>query len=87
MYTSNEVETRLTAWKQRGDSKTQMIRKLAESCLDWPYVYAANGEMCTPEWRKNRMGVSDEKYSRAIHDACPVLNGTKQKEVGYDIVY
>ena len=72
MFTSNEVEACLNAWKQRGDSKAQLIRELAESCLDWPYVYAANGEMCTPEWRRNRMGVSDEKYANAIKTACPV---------------
>ena len=76
MYTSNEVEARLNTWKQRGDSKALLIRELAESCLGWPYVYASNGEMCAPDWRRNRMGVSDEKYANAIKTACPILSGT-----------
>ncbi|MBR3018492.1 MAG: peptidoglycan-binding protein [Clostridia bacterium] len=61
--------------KAAGASKSEIVKALAEYCLDWPYVYAAAGEMCTPEWRKNRMGYSDTKYAAAIRDACPVLNG------------
>lgn len=63
--------------KASNKSKAEIIKALAEYCLDWPYVYAAAGEMCTPEWRKNRMGYSDTKYANAIKTACPVLNGTQ----------
>ena len=65
----------LASWKKRGDSRPEIIRELSESCLSWPYVYAAAGEMCTPSWRKNRMGYSNEKYAAAIKDNCPVLSG------------
>lgn len=75
MYTAAEVGAMLEAWKKRGDSKPEIIRELSESCLGWPYVYAAAGEMCTPSWRRNRMGYSNEKYAAAIKDSCPVLSG------------
>jgi len=75
MYTTSEVDAMLASWKKRGDSRPEIIRELSESCLGWPYVYAAAGEMCTPSWRKNRMGYSNEKYAAAIKDNCPVLSG------------
>ena len=77
MYTAAEVGAMLEAWKKRGDSKPEIIRELSESCLGWPYVYAAAGEMCTPSWRRNRMGYSNEKYAAAIKDNCPVLSGKR----------
>ncbi len=44
-------------------------------CIGWPYVFAAAGEDCTPEWRRNRARHSNEKYAKAIVDNCPVLSG------------
>ena len=70
----------------QGVHKAEIVRKAAAMCMGWPYVYAAAGEMCTPEWRKNRMGYSDEKYAKAIKDTCPVLNGTKQQAIGFAFV-
>jgi hypothetical protein len=43
--------------------------------MGWPYVFAAAGEDCTPEWRRNRARHSNEKYAKAIVDNCPVLSG------------
>ena len=76
MYTAKDAEALVTRLKADGASKPDIVRKLAELCLGWPYVYAAAGEMCTPEWRKNRMQYSSEKYAAAIRDACPVLSGS-----------
>ena len=87
MNKATDVEILVNTLKAQGISKAEIIRRLADSCVGWPYVYAAAGEMCTPEWRKNRMGYSDEKYSAAIKNACPVLNGTKKQEIGYAAVY
>ena len=77
MFTAKEVEAKLECWKEMKESKPEIIRELSESCLGWPYVYAAAGEMCTPSWRRNRMGYSNEKYAAAIKDNCPVLSGTQ----------
>lgn len=77
MQTAKDAENLVVSLKKAGWEKADIIRKLAELCLGWPYVYAAAGEMCTPEWRKNRMGYSNEKYAKAIKDSCPVLCGTQ----------
>lgn len=82
MYTAKDAEALVTRLKAAGESKSGIVRQLAELCLGWPYVYAAAGEMCTPEWRKNRMQYSSEKYAAAIRDACPVLNGSASSCAG-----
>jgi len=76
MYTAKDAEALVKRMKAEGKAKEEIVRQLAELCLGWPYVYAAAGEMCTPEWRKNRMRYSDAKYAAAIRDACPVLSGS-----------
>lgn len=76
MYDAQDVEGVLEWMKYaEGKSRVEIVKAMAEYCIGWPYVYAAAGEMCTPEWRKNRMGYSDQRYAAAIHDSCPVLNG------------
>ena len=54
-----------------GVPKPDTIRQLALACLDWPYVFGAWGEQCTPANRKRR--------ARADHPTittkCPALNG------------
>ena len=54
-----------------GVPKPDCIRQLALACLDWPYVFGAWGEQCTPANRKRR--------ARADHPTittkCPALNG------------
>lgn len=69
------AESLVKQLKSLNTSKPNIVKELAEYCLDWPYVYAAAGEYCTPEWRKNRMGYSDTKYANAIKENCPVLSG------------
>lgn len=74
MYTAAEVGAMLEAWKKRGDSKPEIIRELSESCLGWPYVFGAAGEMCTPANRRKFAGYHPE-YQEKIYGACPVLSG------------
>ena len=74
MYTITEVDEMLTAWKERGDSKPEIVRELSESCLGWPYVFGAAGELCTPANRRKFAGYHPE-YQSKIYDACPVLSG------------
>lgn len=88
MYkTAKDAEALRGRLKAEGADKPEIIRQLSALCLGWPYVYAAAGEMCTPEWRKNRMQYSSEKYAAAIRDACPVLSGSQKQIIGYaDVV-
>ena len=61
--------------KAEGRSRAGIVRELSACCIGWPYVFAAAGEDCTPEWRRNRARHSNEKYAKAIVDNCPVLSG------------
>lgn len=82
MYTATDADALVNRLKAEGKRPAEIVRQLAVTCLGWPYVYAAAGEMCTTEWRKNRMRYSDAKYAAAIRDACPVLSGTASSCAG-----
>ena len=47
MYTASYVDSLLPAYK-REHSKAEAVRWLAMMCQDWPYVFGAAGEKCTP---------------------------------------
>ena len=51
--------------------KPEIIRRLADATLGWPYVFGAWGEPCTPANRKRRAR-SDHP---TIKSRCPALNG------------
>lgn len=77
MYTASYVSGETDRMKSSGLSRPEIIQRLAPMCLGWAYVWASVGEMCTPTWRQNRMGVADEHYAKEIRDNCPVLSGTQ----------
>ena len=82
MNTAKDAENLVSRLKAGGESKAEIIRQLAKLCLGWPYVWASNGQMCTPEWRRNRLPYCPEqKYSDMIRDNCPVLNGTQEQAI------
>lgn len=75
MYTAKDAEDLVNSLKASGASKANIVRKLAELCLGWPYVFASQGEMCTPKWRRNRIPYCrQQKYVDMIRDNCPVLS-------------
>ena len=83
MNTAKDAEALVSRLKAEGASRAEIIRQLAELCLGWPYVWASNGQMCTPEWRRNRLPYCPEqKYSDMIRDNCPVLSGSASSCTG-----
>lgn len=54
-----------------GVPKPDTIRQLALACLDWPYVFGAWGEQCTPANRKRRARADHP----TITSKCPACNG------------
>jgi cell wall-associated NlpC family hydrolase len=83
MYTAKDAEALVSRLKAEGANKAEIIRQLAELCLGWPYVWASNGQMCTPEWRRNRLPYCpDKKYSDMIRGNCPVLSGSASSCAG-----
>jgi len=82
MYTAKDAEALIAHLKSSGAGKAEIIRQVAELCLGWPYVWASNGQMCTPEWRRNRLPYCpDKKYSDMIRNNCPVLNGSQEQAI------
>lgn len=75
MYTTKDAETLAARLKEEAASKPEIIRQSSALCLGWPYVWASQGEMCTPEWRRNRIPYCRaQKYADTIRDNCPVLS-------------
>ena len=68
----NAIKVQLEA---EGASKPDIVRQLALACLDWPYVFAAWGEECTPSGRKRRM--RDDHPT--IKSKCQVLRDKDRK--------
>lgn len=61
MKSAAQVEALVAEWTGQGLQKTEIIRKTAEACLGWPYVWGASGQKCTPANRR----------AYAARDACP----------------
>ena len=76
MYNATAVEAMIASMKAAGTSKADIIRTTAEMRLGWQYVYASQGQDCTPQWRKSRIPYCpEEKYVAMIRENCPVLSG------------
>jgi len=87
MYTASFISGELARMRAEGDSKSEIVRKLAELRLGWQYVYASQGQDCTPQWRKSRIPYCpSEKYVTMINDNCPVLSGKQPACDGCDFV-
>ena len=87
MYKATSVNLLLADWKKRGVSKADIVRRQAECYLGWQYVYASQGQNCTPEWRKSRIPYCpSQKYVDMINNNCPVLSGKQPACDGCDYV-
>ena len=71
MKTITEVEAMKSQLTALATPKPEIIRRLADATLGWPYVFGAWGEPCTPANRKRRAR-SDHP---TIKSRCPALNG------------
>ena len=87
MYKATSVELFLADWKKQGVSKADIVRRQAECYLGWQYVYASQGQDCTPEWRKSRIPYCPStKYVDMINNNCPVLSRKQPLCDGCDFV-
>jgi len=79
MKTYAEVDNLIAQWKAEGLSKEEIIKRAAEACMGWPYVFGGCGQFCSP---KNRKSYADRSScpsaeSAVIRKKCQVLNGSK----------
>ncbi|MEE1200747.1 MAG: peptidoglycan-binding protein [Christensenellales bacterium] len=82
MNTAKDAENLVSRLKAEGAEKAEIVRQLSALCIGWPYVFASQGEMCTPEWRRNRLPYCrEQKYADMIRSDCPVLNGSQEQEI------
>lgn len=87
MYTASYIAAVLPDWKNQDVSKAEIVQWLAEMCLGWQYVYASQGQACTPSWRRSRISYCpEEKYVTMIRENCPVLSGKQPNCDGCDFV-
>ena len=87
MFTASYVQSQVEAMKARNTPKADIIRVTAEMRLGWQYVYASQGQDCTPQWRRSRITYCpSQKYVDMINTNCPVLSGKQPACDGCDFV-
>ena len=73
MNTAQYVANLIDQWKSSGAEAWRIAWSAALLCADWPYVFGAWGEECTPSARKRRA----REDHPTIVSGCRVLNGSK----------
>lgn len=86
MYKASSVDLFLADWKKQGVSKANLVRRQAGFYLGWQYVYASQGQNCTPEWRKSRIPYCPSKKYVDMINNCPMLSGNQPTCDGCDFV-
>lgn len=79
MKTAAEVSKLITDLKAQGMSKSEMVIRIAEACLGWPYVWGGAGQYCTPANRKKyaERSACPDAEAEQIRKNCQVLSGKK----------
>ena len=80
MNSAAHVDNDIDNWKTMGMTKAELVVKIAEDCLGWPYVYGERGAYDTPAKRRSRADALDASMpgeAAAIRKGCQVLNGSR----------
>ena len=79
MNNFKKAESLIAQWKASGLSASEIVCKIAEACLCWPYVWGAYGQKCTPSHRKAYASRSACPSGEAeqIRKKCQVCSGKK----------
>lgn len=82
MNTAADVDRLVEQIRQEGTSVSDMVVRVAEACMEWPYVYAEKGAEDTPEKRRSRANSLDSSMpaeAAEIRKTCPVLSKKQEK--------
>ena len=74
-----KVVTDINEWKSQQIGKADLMCRIAEDEIGWPYAWGATGQRCTVSNRKARMNnpkIGDDDRE-LIRKRCQVLNGSK----------
>ena len=80
MNSAAHVDNDINNWKTMGMTKAELVVRIAEDCLGWPYVYGERGAYDTPAKRRSRADALDGSMpgeAAAIRKGCQVLNGSR----------
>lgn len=72
MNTAAKVKTLMDQWRAEGVAKWIFVRKLANACIGWSYVFGGLGELCTPA---NRRRYYENKKKPTIKSKCKNFDG------------
>lgn len=78
MYNNKQLESMIADWKTQGLTKAELMCRIAEACIGWPYAWGATGQKCTVKNREARM--KNSKISQGdinlIKKHCRILSGS-----------
>ena len=79
MNSADKVAAHIAEWKAQGIEKAELMERIAEDEIGWPYAWGATGQKCTPANRRARMNNKkiDPRDAKLIQDRCQVLNGSR----------
>lgn len=81
MNSADKVIADIAEWKAQGIQKADLMTRIAEEEIEWPYAWGATGQLCTVANRRARMNnkkISDGDI-RLIKKHCQILNGSASK--------
>ena len=79
MNSAQTVDNMINNWKTMGMSKAELVVKVAEACMGWPYVWGGAGQYDTPNNRESyaARGSCPSGEASVIRSKCQVLKGSK----------
>ena len=79
MNSADKVTADIAEWKAQGIEKAELMTKIGEDEIGWPYAWGATGQLCTVANRRARMNNKKigDKDREMIRKRCQVLNGSK----------
>lgn len=75
---AEQVSAMIAQWKAEGIEKTDLMTRIGEAEIGWPYAWGATGQRCTVSNRRSRMNNKKigDKDRELIRKRCQVLNGS-----------
>lgn len=76
---ADKVTADIAEWKAQGIEKADLMNRIGEDEVGWPYAWGATGQKCTVANRQARMNNKKigEGDKELIRKRCQVLNGSK----------
>ena len=81
---AEQVAKLIDGWKAEGLGSAEIVKRTAEACLGWSYVWGSLGEICSPGNRKSyaERSVCPSGEAAEIRMKCQRLNGSSGSCVG-----